>query len=111
MDKTDNSLYSVRFFTEGILKIINLMIKFMATMEFFRLYTIKNYLQDLFRKWKVSSGMGKAEIAPVYMKNYKQLMKNNRPFSLLSLCGKMFERILYISGFSFLNQNDLLSPA
>ena len=38
-------------------------------------------------------------------------MKNNCTFSLLPLRGKILERIHYISRFSFLNQNDLLSPA
>ena len=48
---------------------------------------------------------------PVHKKNDKQLVKNYRPISLLPICGKIFERILYNSLFNFLNQNDLISPA
>ena len=53
----------------------------------------------------------KANIVPVHKKNDKQLLKNYRPISLLPICGKIFERILYNSLFDFLNQNDLISPA
>ena len=31
--------------------------------------------------------------------------------SLLPICGKIFERVLYNSLFDFINQNDLISPA
>ena len=48
--------------------------------------------------------------APVHKKNDKQLVKNYRPISLLPICRKIFERILYSSLFNFLNQNDLISP-
>ena len=50
-------------------------------------------------------------VVPVHKKNDKQLVENYRPTSLLPICGKMFERILYNSLFDFLNQNDLISPA
>ena len=40
-----------------------------------------------------------------------QLVKNYRPISVLRICSKIFERILYNSLFTFLNQNDLISPA
>ena len=57
------------------------------------------------QEWK------KANVVPVHKKNDKQLVKNYRPISLLPICGKIFERILYNSLFDFLNQNDLISPA
>ena len=47
----------------------------------------------------------------VHKKNDKQLVKNYRPISLLPICGKIFERILYNFQLNFLNQNDLISPA
>ena len=53
----------------------------------------------------------KANVVPVHKKNDKQLVKNYRPISLLPICSKIFERILYNSLFNFLNQNDLISPA
>ena len=57
------------------------------------------------QEWK------KANVVPVHKKNDEQLVKNYRPISLLPMCGKMFERILYNSLFNLLNQNDLISPA
>ena len=57
------------------------------------------------QEWK------KANVVPVHKKNDKQLVKNYRPISLLPICGKLFERILYNPLFDFLNQNGLISPA
>ena len=57
------------------------------------------------QEWK------KANVVPVHKKNDKQLVKNYHPISLLPICGKTFESILYKSLFNFLNQNDLISPA
>ena len=60
---------------------------------------------------KFSQERKKANVIPVHKKNDKQLVKSYRPISLLPICGKMFECILYNSLFNFLNQNDLISPA
>ena len=60
---------------------------------------------------KFSQEWKKANVVPVHIKNDKQLVKNDRPISLLPICGKIFERILYNSLFIFLNQNDLISSA
>ena len=57
------------------------------------------------QEWK------KANVVLVHKKKDEQLVKNYRPISLLPMCGKIFERILYNSLFNFLNQNDLISPA
>ena len=51
-----------------------------------------------------------ANIVAVHKKNDKQFVKNYRPISLLPICDKIFESILYYSLFNFLNQNDLISP-
>ena len=53
----------------------------------------------------------KANIVPVHEKNDAELVKNYRSISLLPICGKIFEHILYSSLFNFLNHNDLISPA
>ena len=39
-------------------------------------------------------------------------IKNYRPVSLLPVCGKVFERLLYLYNnmFSFFSENDLISP-
>ena len=52
-----------------------------------------------------------ANVVPVHKKNDKHLVKSYRPIFLLSMCGKIFERIRYNSLFNFLNQIYLISPA
>ena len=37
----------------------------------------------------------KAHVVPVHKKNNKQLIENYRPISLLPVCGKILERIIY----------------
>ena len=121
--KTDNSLYSVRFPTEDILQIIkNLhsnkahghdeisirMLKICGSSVCRPLQIIYKSCLD---RGKFPQEWKKANVVPVHKKNDKQLVKNYRPISLLPICGKIFERILYNSLFNFLYQNDLVSPA
>ena len=54
-------------------------------------------------RWK------KANVVPIYKKYDKQSMKNYRPVSLLPICGKIFERLLYNEMFSFFIENGLIS--
>ena len=50
-----------------------------------------------------------ANVQPVYKKNSKQDKQNYRPISLLPVCGKIFEKIIFDSLYSFLLTNNLLS--
>ena len=43
-------------------------------------------------------------------KNDKRCINNYRPVSLLPICGKIFERILYNPLFLYLESNNLLTP-
>ena len=43
-------------------------------------------------------------------KDDKQLLKSYRPISLLPICGRALERLLYNSMFEFFIQNNLISP-
>ena len=52
----------------------------------------------------------KANVVPSYKKNDKQLVKNYRPISLLPICGKIFERLIYNKLFHFFQENNLISP-
>ena len=54
--------------------------------------------------WKMS------HIIPSYKKNDKCYINNYRPVSLLPICSKIFERIIYNPVFSYLENNDLLTP-
>ena len=46
-----------------------------------------------------------ANVTPIFKKGDKQLIKNYRPISLLTICGKMFEKNLY----SYLDANNLIT--
>ena len=52
----------------------------------------------------------KANIVPIHKKSDKQAVKNYRPVSLLRICGKIFERLLYNEMLNFFLENDLISP-
>ena len=51
-----------------------------------------------------------ANVVPVHKKNDKQILKNDRPSSLLPICGKVFERLIYNRLFEYFIENDLISP-
>ena len=51
-----------------------------------------------------------AYVVPVHKKSDKQILKNYRPISLLPICGKVFERLIYNSLFEYFIENDLISP-
>ena len=47
---------------------------------------------------------------PIHKKGDKQLLQNYRPVSLLPICSKIFEIIIFNPIFKFLDENFLLSP-
>ena len=52
----------------------------------------------------------KANVVPVHKKGNKQSLENYRPISLLPICSKIFERLIYNEMFTFFTENDLISP-
>ena len=48
-------------------------------------------------------------VVPVHKKGDKQILKNYRPVSLLPICGKIFERLIYNNLFEYFIENDLIS--
>ena len=50
-----------------------------------------------------------ANVQPVHKKNNRQLISNYRPISLLPICGKILEKIIFDQVYSFLNVNKLIS--
>ena len=52
--------------------------------------------------WKV------ANVVPIFKKGDKATVSNYRPVSLLSCCGKLFERIVFKYMYNFFIDNDLL---
>ena len=50
-----------------------------------------------------------ANVVPIHKKNSRQLKSNYRPISLLPICGKILEKIIFDQVYSFLNDNELIS--
>ena len=50
-----------------------------------------------------------ANVIPIFKKGDKQLIKNYRPISLLPICGKMFEKIIFNNLYNYLNGNNLIT--
>ena len=79
--------------------------------------TICNPLELIFKK-ALTTGVflcewKKDNIVPCYKKDDKQNLKSYRPVSLLtilSICGKIFERLILHEMFSFFLVNNLLAP-
>ena len=49
-------------------------------------------------------------IVPIRKKGDKEILKNYRPISLLPICGKIFEKLIFNELFNFLLANNLISP-
>ena len=54
-------------------------------------------------EWKMTN------MVPVHKKSDEQILKNCRPVSLLPICGKVFERLIYNSLFEYFFENDSIS--
>ena len=52
----------------------------------------------------------KVNVVPVHKKGNKQSLENYRPISLLPICSKIFERLIYNEIFTFFTENNLISP-
>ena len=48
-------------------------------------------------------------MTPVFKKGNKQLIKNHRPISLLPICGKILEKIIFNNLYSYFHTNNLLT--
>ena len=48
-------------------------------------------------------------MVPVHKKGDKQVLRNYRPVSLLPICGKIFERLIYNNLYEFFIKSDLIS--
>ena len=55
-------------------------------------------------KWKF------ANLQSVHKKNSRQVKTNYRPISLLCICSKIFEKIIYDDLFNFLTNSNLITP-
>ena len=114
---TNKSLDSVNFSTDEISKIINnldpnkvyghdmfniRMIKLCVNSICKPLSIIFN---DCLKEGKFPSDWKKPHVVPVHKKGDKQCLKNYRPISLLPVCSKTFERLIYNEPFTFFSDN------
>ena len=53
--------------------------------------------------------MEKGNIVPIQKKERENVVKNNRPISLLPICGKIFEKLIYNSLFEYIKVNNLFT--
>ena len=119
---TNKSLNKVNFLTDDISKIINnldpnkahghdmlsiRMIKLCGNSICKPLLIIFN---DCLKEGKFTSDWKKAHIVTVHKNGDKQCLKNYRPISLLPICSKIFERLIYNELFTFFTDNNLISP-
>ena len=51
----------------------------------------------------------KANVQPIHKKDSRQDKNNYRPISLLPICGKIFEKIIFDEIYCFLTKNNLIS--
>ena len=71
---------------------------------------LKLIFQSCIKHGKFLNVWKMANVVPVHKKNDMQILKNYRPVSPLSICGKIFELLLYNSLFEYFIESDLISP-
>ena len=69
----------------------------------------ESILKSCLENGKFPSEWKKANVVPVYKRNNKQLIENYRPFSLLPVCGKIPERLIYNKIIEFFTENEQIS--
>ena len=67
-------------------------------------------VQNCLRSRKFTFKWENTNVFATFKKGDKQCIKNYGPASLLPVCSKVFERLLYNNMFSFFSENDLISP-
>ena len=117
----NKSLDTVNFSTDGISKIINnldpkkahghdmLSIPMIKLCENSKCKPLSIIFNDCLKEGKFPSDWKKAHVVPVHKKGDKQCLKNYRSISLLPICGKIFERLIYKELFTFVADDNLIS--
>ena len=85
------SISMLKLCTSSISKLLFLLFK----------HSLEN--ERFLNKWK------KANIVPIHEKSDKQLIQNHKPVSLLPICGKIFEKLIFSFLFKYLENNNLLN--
>ena len=107
--RTNNLLSTISFTKDDIAKIIKNLNPNKADgfdmisirMWWLNLETLRIYFKSCLENGKFPIKWKKVNVVPVHKKNNKQLIENFRPISLLPVCGKILERIIYNKMFEF----------
>ena len=111
--KTHESLSTINFSTDGILKIITnldlnkahahdmITIRMIKLCEISICRPLKLIFQSCLESGKFPTEWKKTNVVPVHKKGDKQILKNYRPISLLPIVSKIFEKLLYDRMFEF----------
>ena len=119
---TNKSLDSVNFSTDDIFKILNNLDPNKAhSHDMFSIRMIRLcgnsvckllsiIFNDCLKEGKFPSDWKKAHVVPVHKKGDEQYLRSHRRISLLPICSKIFERLIYNELFTFFTDNKLISP-
>ena len=119
--KTHESLSTIDFSTDDILKIIRnldlnkahghdmISIRIIKICDTSICRPLKLIFQACLESAKFPNKWKKANVVPVHKKGDKQILKSYQPISLLPIAGEIFERLLHDRMFEFFTENNLLS--
>ena len=118
---TNNTISSVNFETSDLLQIIrnldvnkahghdNISVRMLKICDTSICKPLELIFRNCLNQGLFPSEWKKAHVVPIHKKGSKHIISNYRPISLLSVCGKVFEKNLYKSIFDYLTENNLLS--
>ena len=118
---TDNRLSSVNFSQDDIAKIIqnldpnkahghdNISIRMLKICGSSIYKPLEMIFKQCIETGVFPSEWKKANIVPIHKKGDKQTLENYRPVSLLPICGKILERLMFNEMFNFFIENKLIS--
>ena len=120
--KTNNSIPNIQFPTEVISQIIrqlnqkkshgcdNISIRMLQLCPEEIALPMKMIFDKILSSGVFPSAWKLANIQPVHKKSSRQNKSNYRPISLLPICSKVFEKIIFDNLYKFLMDENLLSP-
>ena len=119
---TDNRLSTVTFSQDDIGKIIqnlnpnkahghdNISIRMLKICVSYIYGPLELILKEALSTGLLASNWKKGNIVPIHKKGDKKILKSCRPVSLLPICGKIFERLIFNELSHFLLETNLISP-
>ena len=72
-------------------------------------FILKLFFEKILQSGEFPSMWKQANVQPVHKKGSRQLIKNYRPISLLPVCSKILEKLIFDQLYLFLTQNNLIS--